>query len=149
MTDTTESEKRCPLCDASMVTYTHTINKGSTVSMKKLYDMGGKAHLKDIGLTYNQRANFQKLAYWGAVYQTEEKGVWALSDTGTRFVEGIIALPSHMSSYRGEAREADPEKTRPVFFKEIYPYEIQDEEVTRYKQREDYIADAYEDWANT
>ena len=64
-------------------------------------------------------------------------------------MEGSIALPSHMSSYRGEAREADPEKTRPIFFKEIYPYEIQDEEAIRYKQREEYIADAYEEWANT
>lgn len=146
MFDGGENNKICECCGAKVVTYTHRINKGLTIAMKRLYDAGRTEHLENLRLTNSQRANFQKLKYWGLVKQSSERsGVWVLTDRGTNFVEGRTAVPSHAASYRATPVELPEEKkkrTKLVMFKDIYPYEIQDRETVRYKQREEYAEDA-------
>jgi hypothetical protein len=147
MFDDSENNKICECCGAKMVTYKHKINKGATIAMKRLYDMGGKAHLELLGLTYNQRCNFQKLRYWGLAHNSDGKknGVWELTGMGENFVEGKTAVMSHAASYRGDPVELPPnvkKYAKPVLFSEIYPYIIQDKEAVRYKQREEYADDA-------
>ena len=141
-----ENNKICECCGAKVVTYTHRINKGLTIAMKRLYDAGRTEHLENLRLTNSQRANFQKLKYWGLVKQSSERsGVWVLTDRGTNFVEGRTAELSHAASYRATPVELPEEKkkrTELVMFKDIYPYEIQDRETVRYKQREEYAEDA-------
>ena len=142
--DGEKNTKVCECCGAKMVTYTHKLNKGATIAMKRLYDVGGTSHLDNIQLTYSQRCNFQKLQYWGLVKPASEKsGAWVLTDRGTNFVEGRTAVPSHAASYRGSPVEVPDKKlVKPVLFSELYPYYIQDEESVRYKQREEYAEDA-------
>jgi hypothetical protein len=141
-----ENNKICECCGAKVVTYTHRINKGLTIAMKRLYDAGRTAHLESLPLTTSQRSNFQKLKYWGLVKQSSERsGVWVLTDRGTNFVEGRTAELSHAASYRATPVELSEEKKKHaklVMFKDIYPYEIQDKETVRYKQREEYAEDA-------
>jgi hypothetical protein len=142
-----EKNTYCSYCNAKMVTYIHRLNKGASIAMKRLYDAGGQSHLKLLGLTYDQRCNFQKLRYWGLARNCDGKknGVWELTGAGENFVEGKTAVMSHAASYRGEPVEL-PQKakkrTKPVTFAEIYPYIIQDEDTVRYKQREEYAKDA-------
>jgi len=101
MFDDDENNKICECCGAKVVTYTHRINKGLTIAMKRLYDAGRTEHLENLRLTNSQRANFQKLKYWGLVKQSSERsGVWVLTDRGTNFIEGRTAVPSHVASYR-------------------------------------------------
>jgi len=142
--DSEKNTKLCECCGAKMVTYTHKINKGATIAMKRLYDAGGISHLDNIKLTHSQRCNFQKLKYWGLVKPaSEQSGAWVLTDIGISFVEGRTAVPSHAASYRASPVEVPNKKqVKPVLFKDIYPYEIQDRETVRYKQREEYAEDA-------
>ena len=96
-----ENNKICECCGAKVVTYTHRINKGLTIAMKRLYDAGRTAHLESLPLTTSQRSNFQKLKYWGLVRQSSERsGVWMLTNKGISFVEGKTAELSHAASYR-------------------------------------------------
>lgn len=141
-----ENNKICECCGAKVVTYTHRINKGLTIAMKRMYDAGCTAHLESLPLTTSQRSNFQKLKYWGLVRQSsEQSGVWMLTNKGISFVEGKTAELSHAASYRATPVELSEEKKKHaklVMFKDIYPYEIQDKETVRYKQREEYAEDA-------
>lgn len=137
----------CACCGAKTVVYTHKLNAGSAIAMKRLYEAGGRKHIKFLGLTHDQRCNFQKLKHWELVGNTDgrKNGVWELTGTGVNFVEGKTAVLSHAASYRGERVELPPRTKKsasPVLFSEIYPYALQDEEITRYKQRDEYADDA-------
>ena len=71
--------------------------------------------------------------------------MWVLTNKGISFVEGKTAELSHAASYRATPVELSEEKKKHaklVMFKDIYPYEIQDKETVRYKQREEYAEDA-------
>jgi len=100
----------CPHCGAKMVDYRFGFNKGLSVFLGRLYENKGKACKTDnLGLTYSQRTNSQKLAYWGLavpVKQTEEqskkRGWWAITQKGIDFIEGRISIPKHAITRRGD-----------------------------------------------
>ncbi|NIQ00980.1 MAG: hypothetical protein GWM98_11625 [Nitrospinaceae bacterium] len=58
---------------------------------KNYYEAGGPAKMDDLGLTYPQRTNSQKLRYWGLaapVLDGEKKhkrGWWQITEKGSRF----------------------------------------------------------------
>ena len=104
-----ENRRICECCGAKMVEYRHALNKGMTIALKELYDQGGKAHIATMKLNFNQRSNFQKLQYWGLIFQTTSPkgeasaGWWALTNLGKDFVAGGYAVRRHAWSYRGRA----------------------------------------------
>ncbi len=142
-----ENKTRCETCGAKILAYRHVLNKGMTISLKELYDQGGKAHIAALKLNYNQRSNFQKLQYWGLIYQTSSPkgkgsaGWWGLTELAKDFIAGGYAVPRHAWSYRGRA--IDPKEKRPeyVLFSDLYPYVVQEDDLVRYKQRPEYAED--------
>lgn len=97
-----ERAERCPHCGAKMVVYHHGLTQGLVVSLAALMRAGGCANIDRIGLTSNQRNNFQKLRYWGLAERTDQAGVWKVPELGYRFMTGQNSVPQMMKTYRGK-----------------------------------------------
>ena len=101
----------CPFCQAKMVEYKHTLNKGLCVGLTRLAAVGGEANLKELGLTRNQWDNFQKLRYWDLVTKQVDEagnrvgGTWVITEKGLDFLGGMIRVPRKVVTYRGERVE--------------------------------------------
>jgi hypothetical protein len=94
--------ERCPCCGATIKTYTHNLNRGLLSALWKLYQKKEySSKLKDMDITYNQRANFQKLKYWGLV-EKHSTGIWSMTYAGVEFIQGRKEIPSHVRSFHGE-----------------------------------------------
>ena len=101
-------KKICPCCGAKMIEYRFGFNKGLAVFLGKLFDAGGLAKTDDLGLTYSQRTNSQKLRYWGLaepVINEEsaiKRGWWQITNKGVAFLLGRTSIPKYAITYRGE-----------------------------------------------
>lgn len=93
-------ETICSHCGAKSVQYRYKFNYGLAVFLRKLVEAGGVAKTDDLGLTYSQRTNSQKLRYWGLAkaYLNEEskhkKGWWQVTERGQLFLQGHWKIPS-------------------------------------------------------
>jgi hypothetical protein len=92
----------CPHCSAKMVEYKHTITKGLLKSLLILKQSKGKANINEIGLTSNQRNNFQKLRYWNLVTMTADAGTWEITKEGHSFLNGKSTVHVFVYTYRGD-----------------------------------------------
>ena len=140
-----EQPKTCDSCGAKMVDYRHKLNVGIVISLKKLYDVGGSAHLNALQLSYISRSNFQKLRYWGLVGRREqESGVWIISSYGRAFIEGKVTAPSHVWSYRGQPIDKDDKDITYVNFSDFVGNATtqKEKDLLTYKKRPDYADDA-------
>lgn len=81
--------EKCPHCGQSIMKHTHIFNKSlATILLKtaKRFSPGEPFHLqKDLDLTKNEYANFQKLRYWKFVEKfrfngKRKGGYWRLTD---------------------------------------------------------------------
>lgn len=66
----------CETCGAKLVEYKHGLSKGLCRSLIQVAVTfkDTKAHeIKEMGLDYNHRCNFQKLKYWGLVEKVGEQ----------------------------------------------------------------------------
>ena len=88
--------------------YKHGLSKGLCRSLIQIAIAfkDTKAHeIKDMGLDYNHRCNFQKLRYWRLVEkvgeQTGKGGLWRITETGKEFIQGKISLPKFVWTFRG------------------------------------------------
>lgn len=130
----------CSHCGANMREYTFVLNEHLIKALKKLYDVGGDAHLKDLELEYNQRNNFQKLKFWGLVSQNKQKsGNWVVSDYGKEFIETNLSISKRVVTYRNTFKEYK-EPIDYVTFNELYYVPAQEDKT--YKKREDYLNDS-------
>ena len=121
--------KKCPHCDAKMVEYRHTFNKGLAHGMYELLlSGGGPTSLRSLRLTRTEWTNFQKLRYWDLVSRTKHEGEWILTSKGVDFMTKGASLPKWVWTYRGEAVRFDGDA---CFFKDIHE--------PRFDTREDYI----------
>lgn len=137
----------CSNCGARMVDYTFVLNHHLVKALKRLYDAGGDAHLKDLELEFNQRTNFTRLKFWGLVSPNElNSGNWILTKHGREFIETNLSIPKRVITYRNTFKEYK-EPVDYVTFAELYyaPAKVD----KTYKKREDYIADSrdfFEQW---
>lgn len=98
----------CEHCCAKMVEYTFSFNKGLAVFLGKLFDAQGPVKTDNLGLTYAQRTNSQKLRYWGLAepYVNEEstikRGWWQITYTGKLFVLGQTTIKKQVVMYRNK-----------------------------------------------
>jgi hypothetical protein len=102
-----KEKKHCPHCGAAMNEHRHVLSKAIVGALRKLYAKGNATNLRELGLTRNEWDNFQKLRYWGLVYQVKiegrrQNGVWWLTKRGGLFVRGELAVPKRVWTYRGE-----------------------------------------------
>lgn len=99
----------CPHCGAKIVEYRHALNTPLIRALAKLYQHGDAVNLRELNLDRNEWDNFQKLKYWGLVYQVEvegkrKKGVWWLTLRGVEFIEGRLRIPKSVWTYRGRRK---------------------------------------------
>ena len=108
------SSKVCDTCGAKLVEYKHGLSKGLCRALIQvaIAFRDTKAHeIKEMGLDYNHRCNFQKLKYWGLVEkvgeQTGKGGLWRITEDGKEFVQGKISVPKFVWTYRGKVERYD------------------------------------------
>ncbi len=122
----------CPHCGAKMVEYTFLFNKALAVFLRRLYEAGGPVKTNDLGLTYSQRTNSQKLRYWDlAVPHVNEEskrkaGWWVITDAGRAFVRGEARIHRKVVMYRNERVRYEGEQ--------IYIHDV----IDGYEYRADY-----------
>lgn len=105
----------CTECGAKKVEYRFGFNKGLAIFLVKLYERGEPAKTDDLGLTYSQRTNSQKIRYWGLArpYITEDtvqkRGWWVITKKGIDFITGKLLIPKYVVMYRNNVvREERP-----------------------------------------
>lgn len=105
----------CNECGAKKVEYRFGFNKGLAIFLARLYEKKGPARTDDLGLTYSQRTNSQKIRYWGLAkpYITEDtvqkRGWWVITQKGIDFITGKLLIPKYVVMYRNEViREERP-----------------------------------------
>ena len=127
-----EIAKRCPHCEAKMVEYRHTFNKGLAHGLYELFVAGGgPINLRSLKLTRTQWTNFQKLRYWGLVSRTKEDGEWTLTAKGADFIIRGTTIPKWVYTYRGDTVRFEGEAC--IFNEVHYP---------KYDKKPDYVATA-------
>lgn len=115
----------CPHCSALMVEYTFTFNSGLATFLSALYEAKEPVRTDELGLTYSQRTNSQKLRYWGLAEQVKtgtaakKGGVWKITRLGIDFVEGRVRIPRKVTMYRNTFRRYADE-TDTVSFNESH-----------------------------
>lgn len=109
-------DAQCPHCGASMIEYKHGFNLGLAAFLGKLFDAGGPAKTDDLGLTYSQRTNSQKLRYWGLAVQVtpnesaaRKRGWWQITEKGVAFVLGLVRIPKYAIVYRNNVMRLEGE----------------------------------------
>ena len=110
-------KKTCPHCGAKMVEYKHGLSKSlcrSLAAVAIAFKDTQPHEIKDMGLDYNHRCNFQKLRYWGLVEkmgdQGSKGGLWRITEYGMAFVKGLTSLPRFAWTYRGEVERLEGEQ---------------------------------------
>lgn len=105
------SKKCCPTCNASLEARWEYITKGHLRLLTLLHEAikennRNSIHLqKDLDLTKNQYANFQKLRYNGLVAHAEETGCWLMTRRGAKFLRQEIDLPKGVLIFRNRIQK--------------------------------------------
>ena len=99
----------CPYCHQPQPSeYKFGFNLGLAIFLGRLFDRRGPARTDDLGLSYSQRTNSQKLRYWGLAEPLitadtiRKRGWWQITRKGQEFVIGSIAIPRYAITRRNE-----------------------------------------------
>lgn len=110
----------CPVCERLAKQYRRRFNRGMARCLAWLFRedvqqpsrhvaQGGYSHVQDAPPEVAASREFDKLALWGLAEQKENRsertrtsGLWRVTDLGTQFVLGAVAIPSHAHVYQGE-----------------------------------------------
>lgn len=101
----------CPTCGANLKGRWEYITRGHLTLLTKLHKAIRKhnrnsVHLqKDMELTKNEYANFQKLRYNGLVAHAPETGCWLLTRRGANFLKEEIDLPRGVLIFRNRIQK--------------------------------------------
>jgi hypothetical protein len=118
----------CPLCGSKLVEYKFGFNQGLATFLARLFEAGGLSRTDDLGLSYPQRTNSQKLAYWGLAEQwitaetIRKRGWWKITRRGLLFALGMIQIPKFVFTRRGKVTRF--EKPNISFFEASHGYEF-------------------------
>jgi hypothetical protein len=106
-----KSKKCCPTCNANLEARWEYITKGHLKLLTLLHEAirennRNSIHLqKDLDLTKNQYANFQKLRYNGLVAHAQETGHWLMTRRGAKFLRQEIDLPKGVLIFRNRIQK--------------------------------------------
>lgn len=124
--ETTAPPHVCHECGAKLVEYRFTFNRGLAVFLSRLFNADRPTRTDDLGLTYAQRTNSQKLRYWNlaepVVNPTTERrrGWWQITEKGKQFVRGAIKIPRHAITKRNVVQRLEGEEIAFSEFAEGY-----------------------------
>lgn len=105
----------CQHCQAKMIEYTFTFNKGLAKCLWLLRDTTGPVEIKKLSMTRSQWTNFQKLRYWTFIApvlgeNAKKGGYWKITEAGKRFLQGRIQVPKKVVMYRNQFVRFEGEK---------------------------------------
>lgn len=101
--------EKCPHCGAGMKSFYHTLTPGLVNSLIKAIQFvhgAGKNRFhtqRDLKLSHNEAANFQKLRFHALVAHAEKNersGYWLITARGGQFLRGEIAVPRRVKTFR-------------------------------------------------
>jgi len=102
-------QSRCSVCDSPLEAYKRPINKGNVRALLKIRDAGGgPLHINDMGVA---GGDFTKLKHWGLIRLSVSLGVsqgWSLTEKGTQFLSGEIAVWKSVWLFKGCVIGFDP-----------------------------------------
>ncbi len=121
--DSKKKSCKCPNCGSNMIMRWERLSKGlilSLVEMRKAVIAlnRNKIHLqKDLSLTKNSFANFQKLRYHGLIAKytnsetkQNEAGYWLLTKRGNLFCKNEVEISSRVLVFRNKIVERSDKK---------------------------------------
>lgn len=135
-------EHFCGECGSSIREYKHRLNSTYLELLRKVADAGpGPVNLNKLKYTYSQRANFQKLRYFGLVMPEGDpdgkvkrrNSCWLVTDLGYKFLRGEARVHPLVWTYRAEPTRFEGE---PV---DVYDLELTPEAAVTARQ---YAAEA-------
>ena len=114
--------KICEHCGHKSVEYRFSFNNGLATFLSQLYKYRRPCKTDDLGLTYAQRTNSQKLRYWGLArsvyddYGKLKRGVWQITQRGIDFVEHRIKIHKYVIMMNNKFVRYEGEE---VFFNDV------------------------------
>jgi DNA-directed RNA polymerase subunit M/transcription elongation factor TFIIS len=96
----------CDHCGASMKKHWHSITPGLATALVKFRlavhnKNSNSIHLQsEINLTKNEYNNFQKLRFHALIAKTGKTGYWLLTHRGAQFLNGEMAIPERVETFR-------------------------------------------------
>lgn len=129
------NKEYCPHCGQSVSSHKHSLSNNMAGILKKAASIGPfDFHLqKDLNLTKNEYANFQKLKYWGLVEKADVSGCWRITSHGFGFLKDEIMMPRWVRTFNNRVIEQS--------FDLVGIRDLQ-QEPFRYKRIEEYAADS-------
>jgi hypothetical protein len=130
----------CECCGHKLVAYTHKLNKMMVSSLEQLVEFYDQNHRranlqKDLHLTKNQYANFQKLQYFELVHR--DSNGWLPTQKGSDFIAGKVWVPNTVGTLGKKILEPDHPAWE-THQRRIDWVKVGDYIPTTYKQREEY-----------
>ena len=109
------TDKFCECCGAKLVKYKHSLSKSLLRCLYIPSALGYKSfNPGELDMNYNQRANFQKLQYWGLVERCDQDkakgGDWRITEKGWFFLRGEIKVHKIAWTFRGKLERYDGEE---------------------------------------
>lgn len=135
-------QEKCDCCGNKITAYTHNLNKPLIGALRQLVDFyddgGGHCNLaRDLKLTHNQLANFQKLKYFGLVLDVPDG--WIPTIHGREFIHGAEKVYNPVATFKNEvlpfSHPAWQTHSKPVLVG------VRDVDEASYKQREAYASE--------
>jgi len=140
-------KEKCECCQQQITAYTHNLNKPLVNALRQLVDFyqgtqidhritGNFCNLaRNLKLTHNQLANFQKLRYFDLVFNNKDG--WVPTQLGIDFIHGLERVYSPVATFKNEKLPFSHEawkthKGAPILVG------VKDIDETSYKPREEY-----------
>lgn len=125
----------CHSCGQSIMKHKHSLSRSLTLILSKAAAFKGETfHLqKDLNLTKNEYANFQKLQYWHLVGKVKDQsGYWEITSFGRHFLDGTFKPVKSVWTFNNKV--ISTEGVVSIFELKLEPMS--------FKHREEYIDDA-------
>ncbi len=112
-------DDQCPYCEASLKEYWHKLTPllvNGLIKMKQkiINKNENRIHLQnDLNLSKTEYNNFQKLRFHGLIAHCKdsngirESGYWLLTKRGNEFLNGSLAIPSRVRTFRNHVVDHD------------------------------------------
>lgn len=115
----------CPNCGHKIVEYKHSINKTLVSCLARLYALGGRARLDQMGLNNTQFSNFQKLRYFALAVPTNENNEWQITDRGVWFLQGRTQISRYVITKNAQTIRESPEVVYINEIKDCVQYKVE------------------------
>jgi hypothetical protein len=136
-------QKQCDHCGHQETAYAHPLNRGLVLAFKALaeYYLANRRACnvnRELNLSHNQLANFQKLRYFGLVSDTPQG--WYPSPLGLEWYRGEVSILNPAGSL-SNVPLADDHEAWKTHAKKRTAVRITDYVAVEYKKRDEYAGE--------